>query len=51
MALTNIPLGDKAPAEVNVIIENPIGDMTNGFGQGDAYPMLKTYTVGLNLSF
>lgn len=33
------------------IIENPIGDMTNGFGQGDAYPMLKTYTVGLNLSF
>lgn len=25
MALINIPLGDKAPNEVNVIIENPIG--------------------------
>ncbi len=33
------------------IIENPVGDMTNGFGQGDAYPMLKTVTVGLNLTF
>lgn len=33
------------------IIENPVGDMTNGYGQGDAYPMLKTLTVGLNLSF
>lgn len=33
------------------IIENPLGDMTNGYGQGDAYPMLKSYTLGLNLSF
>lgn len=33
------------------IIESPTGDMTNSHGQGDAYPMLKTYTVGLNLSF
>jgi len=33
------------------IIENPSGGMTNSHGQGDAYPMLKTYTVGLNLSF
>jgi hypothetical protein len=33
------------------IIENPLGDMTNGYGQGDAYPMLKTVTIGLNLSF
>lgn len=33
------------------IIENPIGDMTNGYGQGDAYPMLKTMTLGLNLTF
>src|SRR5690606_17405999 len=31
------------------IIENPAGDMTNSHGQGDAYPMLKSYTVGLNL--
>lgn len=33
------------------IIENPAGDMTNSHGQGDAYPMLKSYTVGLNLTF
>lgn len=33
------------------IIEDPVGDMTNGYGQGDAYPMLKTVTIGLNLSF
>lgn len=33
------------------VIENPAGDMTNSHGQGDAYPMLKTYTIGLNLSF
>jgi TonB-linked SusC/RagA family outer membrane protein len=33
------------------VIENPIGDMTNSHGQGDAYPMLKTWTVGLNLTF
>ncbi|MEB2780463.1 TonB-dependent receptor [Algoriphagus sp. C2-6-M1] len=33
------------------IIEAPTGGMTNSHGQGDAYPMLKTYTVGLNLSF
>ncbi len=33
------------------IIENPIGDMTNSHGQGDAYPMLKSYTLGLNLTF
>lgn len=33
------------------VIENPVGDMTNSHGQGDAYPMLKTWTVGLNLTF
>lgn len=33
------------------IIENPAGDMTNSHGQGDAYPMLKSYTLGLNFSF
>ena len=33
------------------IIENPIGDETNSHGQGDAYPMLKTITFGLNLTF
>lgn len=33
------------------MIENPIGDMTNSHGQGDAYPMLKSYSLGLNLSF
>ena len=33
------------------IIENPAGDMTNSHGQGDAYPMLKSYTLGLNFTF
>ncbi len=33
------------------VIENPVGDMLNGYGQGDAYPMLKTFTLGLNLTF
>ncbi|GAB3028002.1 TonB-dependent receptor [Niabella terrae] len=33
------------------VIEPPIGDMTNSHGEGDAYPMLKTYTLGINLSF
>ena len=33
------------------IIENPAGEMTSSHGQGDAYPMLKSYTIGLNLSF
>ncbi|MPN49924.1 hypothetical protein SDC9_197548 [bioreactor metagenome] len=33
------------------VIENPLGEMTNSHGQGDAYPMLKTWTIGLNLTF
>lgn len=33
------------------IIEDPVGDMLNGYGQGDAYPMLKTFTLGVNLTF
>lgn len=33
------------------VMENSIGDLTNGSGQGYAYPMLKTTTVGLNLTF
>lgn len=33
------------------VIENPIGDFTSSNGQGDAYPMLKTVTVGVNLKF
>lgn len=33
------------------VIENPTGEMTSSHGQGDAYPMLKTVTFGLNLSF
>lgn len=33
------------------VMENPIGDLTNGTGQGYAYPMLKTVTIGLNISF
>src|SRR5690606_32751870 len=33
------------------IIENPVGDMLNGYGQGDAYPMLKTFTLGASLTF
>ncbi len=33
------------------VMENPIGDLTNGTGQGYAYPMLKTITIGLNINF
>lgn len=33
------------------VIENPQGDLTNGSGQGYAYPMLKSYTIGINLTF
>lgn len=33
------------------VIENSIGDLTNGSGQGYAYPMMKTTTIGLNLTF
>ncbi|MDP1843388.1 MAG: TonB-dependent receptor [Sediminibacterium sp.] len=33
------------------VMENPIGDLTNGTGQGYAYPMLKTITFGLNINF
>lgn len=33
------------------VMENPVGDLASGTGQGYAYPMLKTYTFGLNLSF
>ena len=33
------------------VMENPVGDLTNGSGQGYAYPMLKTTTIGLNLTF
>lgn len=33
------------------VMEAPVGDLTNGSGQGYAYPMLKSVTVGLNLSF
>lgn len=33
------------------VIEDSVGDITNGGGQGYAYPMLKTYTIGFNLSF
>lgn len=33
------------------VMEKPIGELTNGSGQGYAYPMLKTTTVGLNVSF
>ena len=33
------------------VMETPVGDLTNGSGQGYAYPMLKSVTVGLNLSF
>ncbi|WP_018628196.1 SusC/RagA family TonB-linked outer membrane protein [Niabella aurantiaca] len=32
------------------VLENPIGELTNGSGQGYAYPMLKSITFGLNLS-
>jgi TonB-linked SusC/RagA family outer membrane protein len=33
------------------IIENPLGDLLNNSGQGYAYPMLKTTTIGLNINF
>jgi TonB-linked SusC/RagA family outer membrane protein len=33
------------------VMENPIGDLSNGTGQGYAYPMLKTITIGLNINF
>lgn len=33
------------------IIENPVGDLQNNSGQGYAYPMLKTSTIGVNLTF
>ncbi len=33
------------------VIENPLGEMTSSHGQGDAYPMLKTITFGLNITF
>ncbi len=33
------------------VMEAPVGDLTNGSGQGYAYPMLKTTTIGLNLTF
>ncbi|WP_400262663.1 SusC/RagA family TonB-linked outer membrane protein [Sphingobacterium sp. SG20118] len=33
------------------VMETPIGELTNGSGQGYAYPMLKTTTIGLNLTF
>lgn len=33
------------------IIENPVGDLLNNSGQGYAYPMLKTTTIGINVNF
>ena len=33
------------------VMEDPIGDLASGTGQGYAYPMLKTITIGLNISF
>lgn len=33
------------------VIENPEGNFLSSNGQGYAYPMLKTYTAGINLSF
>ncbi|WP_223815352.1 SusC/RagA family TonB-linked outer membrane protein [Sphingobacterium litopenaei] len=33
------------------VMEAPVGELTNGSGQGYAYPMLKTTTLGLNLTF
>ena len=33
------------------VLENPIGDLSSGTGQGYAYPMLKTITIGLNINF
>lgn len=33
------------------VIESPKNDMSNRGGQGYAYPMLKSYTLGLNITF
>lgn len=33
------------------VIENSVGDLINSGGQGYAYPMLKTTTIGLNVTF
>ena len=34
------------------VMEQPLsGDLTNGTGQGYAYPMLKTATFGVNIGF
>lgn len=33
------------------VIEDPASDLMNNSGQGYAYPMLKTTTIGLNLTF
>jgi hypothetical protein len=34
------------------VLEAPLsGDLQNGSGQGYAYPMLKTFTIGLNIGF
>ena len=33
------------------VIEKPIGELTNGSGEGYAYPQLKTTTFGLNVTF
>ncbi|MVZ67027.1 SusC/RagA family TonB-linked outer membrane protein [Sphingobacterium sp. DK4209] len=33
------------------VIEKSVGDLTNGSGEGYAYPQLKTYTFGLNVTF
>lgn len=33
------------------VIEKPVGDLTNGSAEGYAYPMLKTTTFGINISF
>lgn len=33
------------------VMESSVGDLTNSSGQGYAYPMLKTTTIGLNLTF
>lgn len=33
------------------VLEDPVGELTNGNGQGYAYPMLKTTTMGLNITF
>jgi TonB-linked SusC/RagA family outer membrane protein len=32
------------------VVETPVNDYVNGQGQGYAYPMLKTTTIGLNIS-